>query len=273
MGWALLFALLATTGAFVGKGLQKQGIADLPAFSLRPAILLLYLKNPSWRWGMLLDIGGAFLTLGALALAPVSVVQPLLASGLILLVLYSRFVLKEEIRPLEWFSVGLLLAGTIGIAASLQQAQAVLLPWRGLLWIAATFVLLGILEALARRGFQIEICAGLQSGFLFALSAAWMRMLFLLSSQAQSPWIIALGLPIGILLTGGGFALQTRGLKEGRAVILVTVTTVSAILYAIATGTWVLQEPWPSETSLLVSRLSGLALILLGIPGLSKRQA
>lgn len=273
MGWALLFALLATTGAFVGKGLQKQGIRELPTLVLKPSILRLYLQNPSWRLGMGLDVAGACLTLGALALAPVSVVQPLLASGLGLLVLYSRFVLHERVEVLEWLSVGLLTAGTIGIAVSLREAPSSLVLWRGGVWLAGTLVALAVLEGLYRKGQMIEVSAGLQSGILFALSAVWMRLVFLTSSQLQASWLIPVGLPIGVLLTGGGFVLQTRGMKEGRAVILVTLTTVTAIVYAVATGTWVLQESWPTEPALWTTRIVGLALILAGLPGVARRQA
>jgi hypothetical protein len=57
-------------------------------------VLLAYVTNPVWLAGLLLDVAGGGAMLAALAAAPVSLVQPVAAFGLVLLAGFSHFVLK-----------------------------------------------------------------------------------------------------------------------------------------------------------------------------------
>jgi hypothetical protein len=56
--------------------------------------VIAYLTNPLWLGGLLLDVAGGAAMVGALAAAPVSLVQPVAAFGLVLLAGFSHFVLK-----------------------------------------------------------------------------------------------------------------------------------------------------------------------------------
>jgi hypothetical protein len=57
-------------------------------------VVIAYLTNPLWLGGLLLDVAGGAAMVGALAAAPVSLVQPVAAFGLVLLAGFSHFVLK-----------------------------------------------------------------------------------------------------------------------------------------------------------------------------------
>jgi len=57
-------------------------------------VLYAYVSNPVWLGGLLLDVAGGAAMLGALSAAPVSLVQPVAAFGLVLLAGFSHFVLK-----------------------------------------------------------------------------------------------------------------------------------------------------------------------------------
>lgn len=57
-------------------------------------VLYAYISNPVWLGGLLLDVAGGGAMLGALAAAPVSLVQPVAAFGLVLLAAFSHFVLQ-----------------------------------------------------------------------------------------------------------------------------------------------------------------------------------
>ena len=48
-----------------------------------------YVANGWWLCGVLLDIGGALMTMVSLSLAPVSVVQPVLGCGLAFVAIFS----------------------------------------------------------------------------------------------------------------------------------------------------------------------------------------
>ena len=140
----------------IGKGLQKVGVRSLPELSPRPRVLWQYATNPTWRTGLLLDIGGALFGLAALTIVPISVAQPIFCNGLVLLALYSHFYLKENLRRREWISIFLCFAGTLMLAATLvpRDWQRTDIRWIQVklgLVLMLTLPLLVALELAARR--------------------------------------------------------------------------------------------------------------------------
>jgi drug/metabolite transporter (DMT)-like permease len=115
---SLLFtpSAFATAACFVstsvfsfGKALQKAASQDLPVLSL--VSITAYLCHTKWLLGIAGDIGGGALTLVALAYAPISIVQPVMCSGMGMSALIAAFYLHETIAPPDWFSTFLILLG------------------------------------------------------------------------------------------------------------------------------------------------------------------
>jgi len=168
----------------IGKGLQKVGVRSLPELSPRPRVLWQYATNPTWRTGLLLDIGGALFGLAALTIVPISVAQPIFCNGLVLLALYSHFYLKENLRRREWISIFLCFAGTLMLAATLvpRDWQRTDIRWIQVklgLVLMLTLPLLVALELAARRAKAfslgpsvIELLAGLQAGLCIGVGNA-----------------------------------------------------------------------------------------------------
>jgi drug/metabolite transporter (DMT)-like permease len=84
--------------------------------ALRASLLRRLLARPRWLAGTALSIAGAALHVVALALAPVTLVQPVLALGLVLLLVLSHRVLGERIGALELGGSALLIAGIVMVA-------------------------------------------------------------------------------------------------------------------------------------------------------------
>src|SRR4051794_15520144 len=68
------------------------------------------LARPRWLAATGLAIAGWPLQIGALALAPLTVVQPALALGLVLLLALGRRLLGEPVRPRDYAAVAVLAA-------------------------------------------------------------------------------------------------------------------------------------------------------------------
>ncbi|MCK6508947.1 hypothetical protein L6R29_03125 [Myxococcota bacterium] len=273
MVFAYVLTLLAGFGIFMGKGLQKRGVRDLPPISLRWPVLRLFLRNPFWGGGFALEMFCSVLSIVAIGMIPISIYQPLLATGLIALVVYDRIVLRDPTAPHEWLGLALLASGAILMAATLQKGPDLFRATRLFVAFGLLVFLLGFLEFLFRRRWWLELSTGMMSGTCFSLSTIAMRAAHLSAQQgAHKAWIVA-GASVSLMWAIFGFFLQTRGLRVGRAVPIVTYDSLCACTVSILVGLFAFDEPFPTSPLPLFLRTAALALIFLGVPLLAKQQA
>ena len=107
--------LFASTSINIGKALQKKGTKSLPKLTFKKDVLKTYFSNETWKLGLGLDVIGGLMMIVALAIAPVSVVQPVSAGGVAILAGFSHVFLDEKLREKEWIGVWCAVLGTIGI--------------------------------------------------------------------------------------------------------------------------------------------------------------
>jgi drug/metabolite transporter (DMT)-like permease len=101
----------------VGIALQAVDAREAPHEEhLRVALALGLLKRMRWLMGTGLSLLGWPLQVLALALAPLVVVQPALAAGLLVLLLISERMLDERAGRYEFFAVSAIVLGVVGAA-------------------------------------------------------------------------------------------------------------------------------------------------------------
>jgi hypothetical protein len=89
--------------------------------SLRPSLLGRLVRNRRWLRATALGLAGWPLEIVALLLAPLTVVQPCLASGLVLLLWLGSKRLGEKPGAREALAVGAIVAGVAGVALASPQ--------------------------------------------------------------------------------------------------------------------------------------------------------
>jgi multidrug transporter EmrE-like cation transporter len=115
----VVVAVLSAALYDLGYVLEKRALADLPSLRLHPVVLLKTVSSsPLWLAGFAAMIGGLGMQLVALTMAPVSVVQPVLAGGLIGLVVIGGAVLEERLERRQLGAVMLVLGAVVAIAVS-----------------------------------------------------------------------------------------------------------------------------------------------------------
>ena len=112
-----------------------------------------------------------------------------------------------------------------------------------------------------------ELALGAQAGACFALSAAACRAGFMLSthSRAAAP----AGLAAAAALTTAGVVAQTRGMKDGAAMVVCTAGAVATMLTGAAAGVLVLGEGLPPTRRGRMTWLMCWAAIAAGVGGIS----
>ena len=173
----------------------------------------------------------------------------------------------------------LLLLGLAGSAArsSLRKARGVRrgsVPGVGTLTRTASGAAPAGQHALSAAARAEELSYGALAGAAYALSASCCRAGLLGHEHARSaavrlPILIA-GLLASAGLTAAGVVAQTRGLKDGSAMVISTVAAVVAMVVGLLAGLLCLGEHAPSTARGMLIWACSWAAIAVGVSGLSQ---
>lgn len=227
--------------AYVLQALEAR--AESSDHGLRLSLLTRLARNPRWAGAMLLTGGGAALQLYGLAHAPVTVVQPTLAVGLLALPLLARFVLHERLRPRELAGIAAVVGG-VSVIAVLGPThigrQAAGIPLG--IELAVLIGLLLVPFALRSRAMPPQLAvAGAAAG-----DAAAAIGLKLAADSLHAGHIGRALLWAGLGAVCGLFALtaEMTALQHLRATEIAPVVVAIQVLVPVATGLALLGDSW-----------------------------
>ena len=287
---------LVTTSAFnTGLILEKRALGRMPALNLRKVgrVIASLLSSPAWLAGFGLMLTGLACQVLVLTFEPISLVQPILASGVALTLVLSRLVLRERLGGAESWCVAVLAISLVLLALSQDPAGAKTARDAGTVTIAAVIlpsIAVGLLIAIwpwrAPRGRHgryrpaaVAIYAGIGTGLLYGVGALTTKGLSGVVTSDHTAASLGTGLlssPYLYLLAGCSAAallLYQAALQACRASILIPVTNVVSSVYFLIAGTWLFHEHLPASPVKLVLRLAGIAAAGLVIVALSRQQA
>lgn len=244
-----------------GYAFQALEARAVPAqHALRVSLLGRLLRNARWLGATALSVLGWPLQVAALALAPLAVVQPTLALGLVgLLVLGSR-VLGESVGRREIAAVVLVVAGIACVALSA--------PGRGTstseLGAIVALVALGAVAAapyvLRRRTVLLAVLATGAADSLAAFAA-----LLVADALRDERWATAIAL--GVLAAGAGItatisemsALQSAPATRVGPIVLAMQIVIPVVLGAVVAG-----EDWGATPAGGLVLAAGLGVVVCG---------
>jgi drug/metabolite transporter (DMT)-like permease len=245
--------------------------------ALKPGLLLKLVRRPRWLLGLLSDVGGYLTQAGALALAAVAFVEPILASGIIMALVLGAWLTHRRVQRRDWVAA-LLLSG--GLAFFLYEVS----PTGGRdiapsgRWIAAGPALLAVIvvcvaSARAFRGPTRAALLGIGAGIAFGASAVLTKALVHYFDAGVFGWVPHWE-PYMLAVTSiGGIAIAQSAFQTGSLAASVGTTEALGPLTAGALGFGILDEHLDAHGVAVVGVvMMSIVLMLLSIAALARAE-
>jgi hypothetical protein len=259
----LLLAVMTAFGSVAGFLYKFRGARQAAKVDLRRPVwsTVVLFRSPAYSLGIAIAFGSWFLHVGALALAPITLVQSTIAGGLVLLTVVADRMFGIEVSRREWIGVALTAAGLAALAATLDGgARAAHSHYHSQTLVIYIVVVAaaGLLLTVSRRGTVLAVSAGL----LWAASDTSIKAL---SSHLGSLGAGVLVHPLAFVILIAsliGLLISARSLQLGEAVPVIALTSAAANLTTIAAGPIVFAEPLPAGQLALVIRITAFGLLI-----------
>ena len=267
----ILLALVCALTTNLGFLYKHRGACAAPAVHVRhPLRSARDLFRSRWfTVGMLVATGAWGFHVAALALAPMSVVQAVLAGGVVLLAVMAERFFGFAVGPRQWAGLGLTALGLVLLGVTLPAVHSAhsqfSLP--GLIAFEAGFIAVGALLIMGKRigapDHHHGVMLGAAAGVMFGVSDVSIKAItglvgaHGLLGALLTPWTL-----ITVAASVAGFYASAKGLQEGEAVPVIALTGVAANVSGIAGGIIVFGDPMPGSAFGIVVQAFAFALVI-----------
>jgi drug/metabolite transporter (DMT)-like permease len=270
VGLALALACaVATSVAFL---LKHRGAVLAPPVRVRhPLRSAVDLFRSRWfAIGWVVAIGAWVLHVGALALAPLSIVQAVLSGGLVFLAVFAERFFGFRLGRRQWAGVIVTAAGLaiIGLTSGSDDADPPGYALAALIVIECGVLVVGTAVAATSTHRRIPRAAqglllGAAAGALFGVSDIALKYLADAVEDGAleliSPWSWA-----ALAASVVAFYASARGLQLGPGVEVIALTSVAANLTAIIGGILVFRDPIGTGALEITGRMLAFGLVVAG---------
>ena len=250
----ILLALLCAFATNVGFLLKHRGACAAPDVSLKhPVGSAVGLFRSKWFAAGMLVAGVAWgFHVGALALAPLSLVQAVIAGGLVFLTVLAERFFGCTVGTRQWVGVGLTALGLVLLAASLPHgggghatySMAGMIVFESALLALGTFLVLSPqLGSNEHHGAML----GTAAGILFGVSDVAIKALTTSVGEDGALGLVSPWLATCVVASVIAFYASARGLQKGEAVPVITLTSAAANVSAISGGILVFGDPMRTD--------------------------
>jgi hypothetical protein len=249
--FGILLALACALTTNVGFLFKHRGACAAPAVDMRRPIRSgkALFASRYFAIGMLVAAVAWILHVAAMAVAPLSLVQAVLAGGVVLLAIMAEKAFGLRIGRRQWIGLGLTAFGLILLGFSLPAVHGAdshfslpgMIGFEAVLIIAGSLLIMGpkIGAPKEHHGFML----GAAAGILFGVSDVSIKAISgLIGSHGLvgliSPWTL-----ITVLASIAAFYASAKGLQDGDPVPVIAVTGTAANVAGIVGGIIVFGDP------------------------------
>jgi drug/metabolite transporter (DMT)-like permease len=262
-----LFCALATNVGFL---LKHRGACAAPDVSLKhPIASAVGLFRSKWfTIGMLVALVAWIFHVAALALAPLSIVQAIIAGGLVFLTVLAERWFGFSVGTRQWAGVGLTALGLVLLAITLPHNGGAHASYSmaGMIAFESALLVLGTFLVLSKKLGSHEhhgVMLGTAAGILFGVSDVAIKALTGSVGDAGAAGLLSPWLLTCVLASVIAFYASARGLQKGDAVPVITLTSAAANVSAISGGILVFGDPMPNDPFGIVLQSFAFVLVIV----------
>jgi drug/metabolite transporter (DMT)-like permease len=267
--FGLALAVATALASIVGFLYKHRGAVESPGVDWRRPVWssLMLFRSRWYTLGILIAMAGWGLHVGALALAPISLVQATIAGGLVLLTVVADRFFAHHVTRREWIGVALAAAGLAFLAATLDGDADSAHSSYDTATLTAFIAIVGtagiVVAAVGRYGPRAGVLLAAAAGLLWAASDTSIKALSDHLGDEGAASILFSPLAAVILAASLiGLLISARSLQIGPAVSVIAVTSVVANALTIAAGPIVFSEPFPDQALGVIARVVAFALVI-----------
>ena len=269
LGIALALACALTTNlGFIYKhrGACAAAAVDFrrPVWSARQLF-----SSRMFTIGMLVACGSWLFHIGAMAMVPLSVVQMVLAGGIVLLAIMAERYYGACVGGRQWAGLAMTALGLMLLGISLPVVHGAHSHYSvpGMIVFEAVLIAIGTLLILGPRigapRHHQGVMLGAASGILFGVSDIGIKALTgLIGAHGllglASPWLVVI---VGASIVA--FFSSAKALQDGDAVPVIAITSTAANVSGILGGLVVFGDPFPSSTMGIAFQVVAFALVIV----------
>src|SRR4051794_22354217 len=266
-------AALSALATDIGFLMRQRGATAAPDVDVRKPVrtVTALFSKKWWSIGFGVAIVAWVLHVMSLSLAPLSLVQAVLASGFVMLAIIAERWFGFKVGKREWLGIALTTAGLalLGVTASTAKthgddssyAVAAAIAFEGALILARAFAL--TFHRHPRGRGQAGPLLGAGAGLLFTVSHIGIKALtgqlsLTHPSSFLTPWFFVV-----VAAFVGAFFASARSLQVGDAVPVIAITSAVSNATAILGGIVVFNDPLGSDALTIALRIFAFALVVL----------
>jgi hypothetical protein len=269
LGIALALACALTTN--VGFLFKHRGACAAPAVDIRHPLRTAraLFSSRLFALGMLIAAGAWIFHVGAMAIAPLSVVQSVLAGGVVLLAVMAERTFGLRVSRRQWAGVSLTAVGLILLGLSLPAVHGAhsrfsvpgMIVFEAVLLIAGSLMIMGprIGAPVRHHGFML----GAASGLLFGVSDVAVKAISGIVHAHGAIGLLSPWTAVTIAASIAAFYASAKGLQDGEAVPVIAVTGTAANVSGIVGGIIVFGDPLSGHPLVLAAECFAFALVLV----------
>ena len=269
--FGIFLALACALTTNVGFLFKHRGACAAPAVDFRHPLRTgkALFSSRLFALGMLIASGAWIFHVAALAFAPMSIVQAVLAGGVVLLAIMAERSFGLKISRRQWVGICLTAVGLLVLGFSLPAVHGAhsrfsvpgMIAFEAGLLVAGTLLIMGprIGAPVRHHGFML----GAASGILFGVSDVAIKAISgMVGSHGVlglvSPWLL-----VAVVASVTAFYSSAKGLQDGDAVPVIAVTGTAANVAGIFGGILVFGDPLPAHAPMLAAEFVAFALVLV----------